>query len=76
MTNKEVEIFSGNIGTVRNELNGFIKDVAHIISLTQSVSTTGGNTTPILTVVLVYVPWNENPEEVKNKPIQTTERYI
>lgn len=70
---KQVEIFSGNIGTVRNELNQYIKDVAHIISLTQSVSTTGNNTSPILTVVLVYIPWNETKE---SKPAKETEKYL
>lgn len=73
---KEVEIFYGDIGTVRNELNSFMKKVANIISLTQSVSVTSHQATPFLTVVLVYVPWVECPEEYKYNPNPKRENYI
>jgi hypothetical protein len=78
---KQVEIFYGDIGTVRNELNKHMEEVTEILSLTQSVSTTGHNTSPMLTVILVYTTPSKNPvyydpNAPKLPKIKSNEDYI
>lgn len=73
MVEKKVEIFNGDIGTVRNELTGFMKNVNEIVSLTQSVTTSLHHSSPMLTVILVYREYVECPEEFKYK---SNERYL
>lgn len=69
----EAEIFYGGIGTVRNELSLFLKEqVQSIHSLTQSVTPTGNNTNPMITIVLLYVPVVEKQQREHKK----NEEYI
>jgi hypothetical protein len=73
---RNVEIFHGDIGSVRNDLNAHInEEVEEILSITQSVSTTGYNTTAMLTVIMVYIPKNSKVEK-ENKPKEKAEEYI
>lgn len=76
MIQKEVEIFYGDIGTVRNELAKEMKKVREVISITQSVTASMAHTNPMLTVVLVYIPFEECPEEYKYNPFPEKENYI
>ena len=75
MIEKKVEIFYGDIGTVRNELSGFMKHVREIISLTQSVTASFNHSSAMLTVVLVYHEYVETPEEYKYEPTKK-EQYL
>jgi len=76
MTEKKVEIFYGDIGTVRNELSGFMKNVSEIISLTQSVTASANHTNAMLTVVLVYIERVECPDDMKYVPNDKKEHYL
>lgn len=74
---KKVEIFYGDIGSVRNELAKYMnEEVDQILSITQSVSTTGSNTSAMLTVILVYVPYKKDINEVDYVPNHKPEHYI
>ena len=76
MIEKKVEIFYGDIGTVRNELSGFMKNVNEIISLTQSVTASLHHSTAMLTIVLVYVERIECREHIKYWPSEDKELYL
>lgn len=76
MTENKVEIFYGDIGTVRNELSGYMKHVKKIISLTQSVTASANHTNAMLTIVLVYVERGECPEDMKYIPNDKKEHYL
>ena len=77
MTEKKVEIFYGDIGTVRNELTGHMKHVKEIVSLTQSVTASANHTNAMLTVVLVYIDYGDDcPEEVAYQPNNKKEHYL
>lgn len=54
-----VEIFYGDIGTVRNELGKFMKGVSKIVHLSQSVTASAHHTSVMITIVLVYEPIEE-----------------
>jgi hypothetical protein len=61
---KNVEIISGDIGSVRNQLRLLINDKVHeILSLTQSQITTNH-----LTIVLIYTEKNNSKSELDYKP--------
>jgi hypothetical protein len=77
MNEKKVEILSGDIGTVRNQLTGIMKNVSEIISLSQSViepKNMYGNSH--LIVVMVYTEHAESQEDLKYKPNNTKEEYF
>jgi hypothetical protein len=76
MIRKKAEIFYGDIGTVRNELSGFMKNVNEVISLSQSVTASASHTNAMLTVVLIYTENVECPEELKYKPNDAKEQYL
>lgn len=67
---RKAKIFHGNNGSVQNELNLFLKNVAHIVAMTQSYNEHGS-----IIITLIYVPMEAEDENIAFKP-SSIDKYM